>query len=101
MLKEFSKVRVLFRCVSCAELESDFDINVDNCVMFFLGGLLMVPNKHKEPAKFVYNSGFFITANEYLDFGSGFDSLAIQERLPVFRTRKLPVKDGSMTGTPI
>jgi len=58
-----------------------------------------VPNKHKEPAKFVYSSGFFITANEYPDFGSGVDGLAIQERLAVFRTRKMPVKDGNITGT--
>ena len=44
----------------------------------------MVARKHKEPLKLWFNSGFYITTNEYPDFGLGVDSVAIRKRLSVF-----------------
>ena len=68
-------------------------------VMFScLGGLLMVPQKHKEASKFKYNSGFFITTNIYPDFGDGRDGDAIKRRLSVFETNTLPKKDNNVSG---
>ena len=58
----------------------------------------MVPQKHKEAAKFRYNSGFYITTNTYPDFGSGSDGVAIRKRLAVFDTKPLPRKDNKSTG---
>ncbi|XP_057301088.1 uncharacterized protein LOC130635686 [Hydractinia symbiolongicarpus] len=61
------------------------------------GGLVMIPQKHKEPARFQYNSGFFITTNIMPDFGNGVDGEAILRRLEVFETKTLRVKDNSIT----
>ena len=58
----------------------------------------MVPQKHREASKFIYNSGFFITRNIYPDFGSGLDGEAIKKRLAVFETKSLPKKDTSVSG---
>lgn len=58
----------------------------------------MVPQKHKAPTKFVYNSGFFITTNIYPDFGAGLDGEAIRKRLAVFETKSLPSKDTTVSG---
>ena len=58
----------------------------------------MISQKHKEPTKVVYNSGFFITTNEYPDFGSGVDAQAILRRLCIFYTRRLPKVNKSVTG---
>ena len=58
----------------------------------------MVPVKHAEAKKFVYNSGFFITTNIYPDFGSGTDGDAIRKRLKVFATKALPSKDVNASG---
>ena len=58
----------------------------------------MVPQKHKDATKFKYNSGFFITTNEYPDFGSGDDAEAIKRRLQIFHTKPLKRKDTSVTG---
>ena len=44
----------------------------------------MVPQKHREASKFICNSGFFITTNEYPDFGEGRDGEAIKRRLKIF-----------------
>jgi len=65
---------------------------------FCSGGLVVVARKHKEPLKFCYNSGFYITTNEYPDFGPGVDSVAIRKRLSVFNTKALPRKDNNATG---
>jgi len=54
----------------------------------------VVARKHKEPLKFCYNSGFYITT----DFGPGVDSVAIRKRLSVFNTKALPRKDNNATG---
>ena len=49
----------------------------------------MVPQKHREASKFIYNSGFYITTNMYPDFGEGLDGQAI---------KSLKHKDTSVTG---
>ena len=58
----------------------------------------MVPQKHGEASKFIYNSGFYITTNVYPDFGEGLDGQAIKKRLNVFETKSLKHKDTSVTG---
>ena len=73
-------------------------IPLRHCTMYLLksfcilGGLIVVPIKHKDPAQFVYNSGFYITTNEYPDFGPGVDGEATRKRLAVFETKALPKK---------
>ena len=68
-------------------------------IYFFVqGGLQMVPQKHKEASKYIYNSGFFITTNEYPDFGEGVDAEAIKRRLNIFHTKALKRKNNSVTG---
>ena len=62
------------------------------------GGILMVPQKHREASKFIYNSGFYITTNVCPDFGEGLDGQAIKKRLKVFETKSLKHKDNSVTG---
>ena len=62
------------------------------------GGILMVPQKHREASKFIYNSGFYITTNVYPDFGEGWDGQAIKKHLKVFETKPLKHKDTSVTG---
>ena len=62
------------------------------------GGILMVPQKHREASKFIYNSGFYITTNVYPDFGEGWDGQAIKKHLKVFETKSLKHKDTSVTG---
>ena len=62
------------------------------------GGILMVPHKHREASKFIYNSGFYITTNVYPNFGEGLDGQAIKKRLKVFETKSLKHKDTSVTG---
>ena len=57
----------------------------------------MVPQKHRDPAKFKYNSGFFITTNILPDFGDGVDGEAVKRRLEIFQTQTLPKKDQSVT----
>ena len=61
------------------------------------GGLLMVPQKHREASKFIYNSSFHIINNAYPDFGEGLDGQAIQKRLKLFKTKLLKHKDISVT----
>ena len=61
------------------------------------GGILMVPQKHREALKFIYNSGFYITINVYPNFGEGFDGQAIKKRLTVFQTKSSKHKDTSVT----
>ena len=46
-------------------------------------GWLIVPQKHCKARKFIYNSGFFITTNEYPDFGEGRDGEVIKRRLKI------------------
>ena len=58
----------------------------------------MVPQKHREASKFIYNSGFFITTNIYPDFGGERDDDAIRKRLAVFETKALPKKDNNVSG---
>ena len=52
----------------------------------------MVAQKHREASKFIYNSGFFITTNEYPDFAEGRDGEAIERRLNIFQTKSLKGK---------
>ena len=57
----------------------------------------MVPQKHREASKFIYNSAFYITTNVYLNFGEGLDGQAIKKHLKVFETKSLKHKDTSVT----
>ena len=57
----------------------------------------MVPQKHREASKFIYNSAFYITTNVYLNFGEGLDGQAIRKHLKVFETKSLKHKDTSVT----
>ena len=56
----------------------------------------MVHQKHREASQFIYNSGFFITTNEYPDFGEGRDGEAIQRRLKLFQTKALKRKNNTV-----
>ena len=58
----------------------------------------MVPQKHRQASKFIYNSGFFITTNEYPDFGPTSDAEAIKKRLSIFNTKALPRKNANVSG---
>lgn len=74
-----------------------FSVNFST-FQLFLGGLMMLPQKHKAPTKFLYNGGFFITTNEYPDFGNEVDCEAIKKRLDIFETKPLLHKDNSVSG---
>ena len=58
----------------------------------------MVPQKHREASKFIYNSGFLITTTEYPDFGERRDREAIKRRLKIFQTKALKRKNNTVTG---
>ena len=58
----------------------------------------MVPQKHREATKFIYNTGFFITTNEYRDFAERRDGEATKRRLKVLQTKVLKRKNNSVTG---
>ena len=60
------------------------------------GGILMVPQKHREASKFIYNSGFYITTNVCPNFGEGLDGQAMKKCLKVFETKSLKHKDTSV-----
>ena len=62
------------------------------------GGILMVPQKHREASKFIYNSGFYITTNVYPNFREGLDGQAIKKHLKVFERKSVKHKDTSVTG---
>ena len=62
----------------------------------FSGETLMVPQKHSEASKFIFNSDFYITANVYPDFCEGLDGHAIKKCLKVFETKSLKHKDTSV-----
>ena len=53
------------------------------------GRLQILPQKHKEASIYIYQSGFFITTNEMLNFGQGLNAEAISTRLAVFQTEPL------------
>ncbi|XP_066933575.1 uncharacterized protein [Clytia hemisphaerica] len=61
------------------------------------GGMNFVPQKHKNGLRINYNSGFFITTNEYPDFGNQTDCDAIRKRLEVFQTSSLKRRDTSVS----
>ena len=42
---------------------------------------------HVKANQFLYNSGFFITTNNFPDFGASTDSDAIRTRLAIFQTK--------------
>ena len=52
----------------------------------------MVPQKHREASKFIYNLGFFIETNGYPNFEEGRDEEAIKRRLKQFQTKTLKKK---------
>ena len=64
---------------------------------FLSGGLLMVPQKHKDSSRFIYQSGFFITTNVFPDFGDPTDCEAIKKRLAIFHTKTLKKKNTFIT----
>ena len=92
MLKEFCKVDYKYCFFPAGEADM-FEPMLECQLYRFIGGLLMVPQKHKEASKFKYNSGFFITTNVYPDFGHEHDCEAIKRRLAVFQTKQLSNKD--------
>ena len=50
-------------------------------------------------SKFIYNSfTFFITTNEYPDFGEKRDEEAIKRRLKILHTKALKRKNNTITG---
>ena len=56
----------------------------------------MIPQKHREASKFIYNSGFYITTNVYSDFGKELDGQVTKKRLKVFETKLLKHKETSV-----
>ena len=58
----------------------------------------MVPQKHREASKFIYNFDFYITINMYPDCGEGLEGQAIKKRLKVFKAKSFKLKDTSVTG---
>ena len=52
----------------------------------------MVPQKHREASKFIYNLRFFIETNGYPNFEEGRDEEAIKRRLKQFQTKTLKKK---------
>ena len=64
---------------------------------FLTGGLIFIPQKHKPGSRIKYNSGFFLTTNEYPDFGNERDCQAIRTRLDVFESTSLPKRDKTVT----
>ena len=67
-------------------------IILDSMCISLSGGILMVPQKHREASKLICNSGFYITNNVPLDFGEGLDGQAIKKRLKVFEMKSLKHK---------
>ena len=63
------------------------DIILDSMCISLSGEILMVPQKHREASKFIYDSGFYITTNVYPDFGEGLDDQAKRNRLKFFETK--------------
>lgn len=59
---------------------------------------MFIPQKHKAGARVKYNSGFFLTTNNYPDFGNERDCEAIKARLDIYQTRSLQERsDTSVT----
>ena len=71
---------------------------LDSMRISLSGGILMVPQKHREASKFIYNSGFYITTNMFPDFPKGLNAQAIKKRLKVFEAKSLKHKDTSVAG---
>ena len=71
-------------------------MSADDAKRDLQGGFLAMPQKHKEPTNFVYNSGAYITCNQIPNF-SDVDDVAIRARLAVFETRSLPTKNANAT----
>lgn len=59
---------------------------------------MSVPKKHGKIQNSHYNSGFFITTNNFPDFKDSRDEEAIRKRLSVFHTKPLIKKDYSVSG---
>ena len=85
-------------CSALFSVERNFckDIILDSMCISLSGGILMVPQKHREASKFIYNSGFYITTNVYPNFGEGLDGQAMKKCLKVFETKSLKHKDTSV-----
>ena len=62
------------------------------------GGLIFVPQNHKNATRVKDNSGFYIATNVYPDFGNHTDCKAIRKRLEVFNTKSLQNKDSKVSG---
>lgn len=60
---------------------------------------MYLSRKNKDAIKVNYRSGFFITTNNLPNFGNDLDQEAVYRRLQVFKTKALPKKDSSVTGT--
>ena len=73
-------------------------VNLDSMCIPLSGGMLVLPQKHREASKVTYNSGFYITTNVYPNFGGGLDGKEIKKCLKVFEAKSLKHKDTSVTG---
>lgn len=99
-------------------------LSVDIVLFVYLGGLVMLSQKHKDARKVKYQSGFYITTNKRPKFGTNTnnpnsdssssssssssedenddnvrrnkDHDAVYNRLRCFKTKPLPVKDSSV-----
>ena len=74
-------------CSALFSVERNFckDINLGSICISLSSGILMVPQKHRQASKFIYDSDFFITTNVYPDFGEGLDGQVIKNRLSSLR----------------
>ncbi|XP_066925534.1 uncharacterized protein [Clytia hemisphaerica] len=72
-------------------------LGCDDAKRILQGGLLFLPQKHKQGNRIRYNSGFFLTTNEMPDFVNDIDNQAIATRLEVFNCDSLPKKDKKVT----
>ena len=59
---------------------------------------MQLAQKHNVSTKINYKSGFFITTNEFPNFGGGRDEDAIRKRLAIFETVALPSKNPTVSG---
>ena len=54
------------------------------------GGLQMLPWKHNEADKLLYQSGIYTATNGMPNFGVGADTEAVERRLSIFETKSIP-----------
>ena len=96
LLKNLFSDLLMHQSINAVTMAITSTCNISNFVTS-LGGLIFIPQKHKSGSRIKYNSGFFLTTNEYPDFGNERDCQAIRTRLDVFESTSLPKKDKTVT----